>query len=121
MQEGVALCYDCDRKRCSRCSKAKGCNGFAPGIWDLKDGSLDMVCLECQRGGRARGFWVCHNKRCKLRKLHAEFSLAIARHGQTVNGDSRQCDACIMAREAELASMAKKNLEQVQKRHRHTK
>ena len=108
------------RKRCGRCTKAKGCNEFSPGMWELRDGALELCCLECVRGERKRGFWVCTNKRCKLQKPHAEFSLVIAKYGQKVKGDSRRCDACITAREAELTNMTHKNLEHVQKRHRST-
>ena len=52
----------------------------------------------------------------KLQKPHADFQLAIGKHGSGVNGTSRLCDDCIRRHEAEVLEQSRRSCEQVQKR-----
>ena len=114
--EGHALCNDCDRKRCGACNKAKVYKDFDPSVWDLADGSNKCTCRECTRGRRTRGFWVCRNKLCQLQKPIDDFSVAKARHGEGLKGNSRICNECIRRREAEEPEMAQKTMSRIQKK-----
>ena len=88
-------CYDCNVKQCSTCFESKGQREFDRRSWQLEDKDAERVCLACSNGDKQRGWWKCANRRCKLRKpLHA-FSLTRAKHGPTVKGGSRQCNACV--------------------------
>ena len=59
--------------------------------------------------------WTCSNSQCRLQKPVTEFEMAIAMHGKTVDGKSRQCDECVQKRQAVEKEMGRKSAEQVQK------
>ena len=113
-----STCYDCDKKRCGLCDKAKGIKDFEAAMWEVLDGSPEFQCKECTRGRRTVGMWTCVNKRCRLRKPHAEFSKMNEKWGGKATGNRRECDACIVRRERELCEATQKSFEQVQKRSR---
>jgi hypothetical protein len=110
------LCYDCDRRRCSLCNKEKGYKDLSHAVWDLDVGSPELLRTQCVAGQRKHGFWECANKRCGKQKPHSEFGRAIAKFGQEVRGNPRQCDACLERREEELAEMMRSSLDHVQKK-----
>jgi hypothetical protein len=110
------LCYDCDRKRCSRCNKEKGYKEFSHVVWDGDVGSPELLCTECVAGHRKRGFWKCQNKLCGKQKPHSEFGIASATHGRTMTGDHKQCDACLQRREEEVEEMTRSSVDNVQKK-----
>ena len=114
--EGVAVCYDCDRRRCEVCHKPKGRNAFTPKMWELPEGAPERCCLECTRGRRTRGLWVC--RRCQRQKPITEFTKIIATKGQGVKGNSRLCNECVDKFHAEQAEQSRRTAEQVQKRRR---
>jgi hypothetical protein len=118
LDEGKAICNDCDRRRCGKCNKAKMYKDFGPATWELADGSAAYRCTECIRGQRTKGMWVCMNRRCRMQKPHSEFEMAIAKHGNKVNGNSRQCDECLLRSTAEESKQSQKSAEQVQKKSR---
>ena len=91
---------------------------FEAAMWEVLDGSPELRCKECTRGRRTVGMWTCVNKRCRLRKPHAEFSKIKEKWGGKAHGDRRECDACIVRRERELYEATQKSFEQVQKRSR---
>ena len=118
LEEGVAKCHDCDRKRCASCSKLKGHMHFTATMWQVDDGSPQLVCLECSRGVRQRGFWTCCSRLCQTKKPHAAFSKAIQKHGGDANKvpmKTRVCDACHERREQEHMEQQRHNLKFVQK------
>jgi hypothetical protein len=118
--EGKGVCSDCDRRRCGNCNKAKTMKDFAPDMWEKADGSKDACCRECAQGRRTLGMWTCNNKRCKQQKPHAAFQRAIERYGPKVQGNARVCDDCLHRREEEARAMAKRNLEHLDKKQRHS-
>jgi hypothetical protein len=59
--------------------------------------------------------WTCGNKRCRLQKPVSAFEIVIAKHGKTVKGDSRQCDECVLRRQAAEMEQSRKNVKQVQR------
>jgi hypothetical protein len=50
------LCYDCDRKRCSRCNKEKGYKEFSHAVLDLDVGSPDLLRTERVAGPNKEDF-----------------------------------------------------------------
>ena len=62
--------------------------------------------------------WTCMNRQCKLQKPIAEFEMAVARYGKTVSSDSRQCNDCILRRQAAEIEQSRRSAEQVQKKAR---
>jgi hypothetical protein len=50
------LCYDCDRKRCSRCNKEKGYKEFSHAVLDLDVRSPDLLRTERVAGPNKEGF-----------------------------------------------------------------
>ena len=119
LEEGEAVCADCERKRCGGCNKLKLRADFALGVWEMADGSKEHVCKTCVQGKKQKGMWTCANKRCKRQLPRDEaFKIAISRHGDNVRGNSRVCDACIKRHEAEVDAMTKRSLDQVAKKPR---
>ena len=118
MAEGDAVCYDCDRKRCSQRDKLKGRKDYDARSSDLPHGSLQLICRECMVGKRTRGMWTCRNKACRQQKPIAEFSMAIERQGPKVAGDSRRCNACVQKHDDEMREQNRRSAQLVQKRDR---
>ena len=117
LEEGGAVCADCERKRCGRCNKLKIRQDFGPGVWEMVDGSPEHACRECARGKKQKGMWTC--VRCKVQKPTGEcFQISISRHDGKVGGKQRRCDACITKHEEEVDAMTRKSLEQVAKKPR---
>ena len=120
LPEGRAVCSDCDRRRCGNCNKAKTVKDFAADMWEKADGSKDAICRECAQGRRTPGMWTCRNARCQQQKPHAEFERAIGRCGPRVQGKARVCDDCLQRRDEEAKAVAKRNLEHLDKKQRHS-
>jgi hypothetical protein len=53
---------------------------------------------------------------CGKQTPHSEFVRAISKHGQTLKGDNKQCDACLQRREEEVAEMTRSSLAHMQKK-----
>jgi hypothetical protein len=118
LEEGVAKCHDCDRKRCAVCQKLRGHMHFTASMWQVDDGSPQLMCLECSRGTRQRGFWTCWSRQCQMKKPHTAFSKAIQRNGgdaKKVPTTARVCDACHDRREQERIQQQRRNVTFVQK------
>ena len=98
-------CYRCNIKECSWCLQPKGQREFDRHSWQLEGNEAKRICLACTNGPRRHGMWTCANRRCKLRKPIGAFSLARAKHGPTVNGGSRRCNACVERCDTERAEI----------------
>ena len=92
---------------------------FAPGAWELVDGSEELVCKTRARGRTLTGTRARTNKRCG-RQLPCDdaFTLARSRRGDKVHGNSRVCDACIQRRDREVDAMTKRSLDHISKKPR---
>ena len=64
--------------------------------------------------------WICRNRQCKLQKPISEFGIAIAKcgDGKIPKGNSRQCDECVLRRQAAEEEQSRKSAEQVHKKTR---
>ena len=116
------LCYDCNRKQCSKCFQPKGQREFDHKTWKLQDKNPDRLCSECMNGAKQAGMWRCKNKKCKKRKPVSDFSIVIGRYGgpdsKSLKNNSRRCDECVQRFEEEQAELSKRSAAHVQKRRR---
>ena len=87
VKDGPRRCYVCNKTRCVRCHKLKVQHDFLPGAWNRADDDPEHVCRDCISGKRKRGMWTCQNQQCTKLKLHEEFSMAKARHGDNLQGN----------------------------------
>ena len=118
LEEGVAKCHDCDRKRCAACRKLKGHMHFTATMWQMDDDSPQLLCFDCSRGVKQRGFWTCYSRQCQTKKPHAAFSKATQKHGgdvKKVKTVNRVCDACHERRAEEEAKQQRHNVRFVQR------
>jgi hypothetical protein len=116
LDEGKAVCNDCDRRRCGKCNKAKMYKDFDPAVWEMADGSAACRCRECTRGERTAGMWTCRNMQCRLQKPVSEFQMVIEKYGKGVKGNSKQCDECVLKNQAAEKEQNRKSAQQVQKK-----
>jgi hypothetical protein len=119
LKEGIAICNDCHRKRCWKCSKPKKQDEYPSRvIWNLPEASPELLCTSCSSGPRTVGMWTCVAQRCRAQKPWAEFSIAMSRSkakGQLqVPFGSRRCDVCVKAYEAELREQSARSHRKVQ-------
>ena len=119
LDEGIAICNNCHRKRCWNCSKPKKQDEFPSRvIWSLPDASPQLLCTLCSSGPRRVGMWTCVAQRCRQQKPQSEFSIAIGRAKQKgqpqVPRGSRRCDVCVKAYEEELREQSARSHREVQ-------
>jgi hypothetical protein len=93
---------------------------FAADMWEKADGAKEAHCRECAKGSRTHGMWTCNNKRCKQQKPHTAFKQAISRFGSKAKGNAKVCDECLQRREEEEKKVARKSLEHLEKKQRHS-
>ena len=119
LPEAMALCKNCHKKRCWKCSQRKGRDAFpSQTIWLKAETSPDFLCSLCAQGPRQKGKWTCVAQRCRQQKDISEFSIAIQEaknKGQDhVPKGSRRCDDCKRKFAEELKSQAQQTHAQVQ-------
>ena len=120
LPEGKSICSDCHRRRCGKCNKAKTVKDFAADMWEKADGAKEAYCRECAKGSRTHGMWTCNNKRCKQQRPHTAFKRAIARYGMKPHPKAKVCDECLKRQEEEEKQVARKGLQHLDKKQRHS-
>ena len=93
---------------------------FAADMWEKADGAKEAYCRECAKGSRTHGMWTCNNKRCKQQKPHTAFKRAIERYGIKPHPKAKVCDECLERQEEEEKKVARKGLQHLDKKQRHS-